>query len=94
MDAQPTFRPSDNFWDGPPPFPSQQVGYKERTEEASHGIHTVGIDLGKTVLHLVGLNLRGEVTVRKKFTRKHRCISPRTYRSNRLAWKLAADRIF
>ena len=33
-------------------------------------IHTIGIDLGKTVFHLVGLNLRGEVVVRKKFSRK------------------------
>ncbi len=32
-------------------------------------LHTVGIDLGKTVFHLVGLNLRGEVVVRKKFSR-------------------------
>ncbi len=24
-------------------------------------LHTIGIDLGKTVFHLVGLNLRGEV---------------------------------
>jgi transposase len=32
-------------------------------------LHTIGIDLGKTVFHLVGLNLRGEVMVRKKFSR-------------------------
>jgi transposase len=31
--------------------------------------HTIGIDLGKTVFNLVGLNLRGEVVVRKKFSR-------------------------
>src|SRR4030081_1395025 len=30
---------------------------------------TTGIDLGKTVFHLVGLDLRGEVVVRKKFSR-------------------------
>jgi transposase len=30
----------------------------------------IGIDLGKTVFHLVGLNLRGEVIVRKKCSRK------------------------
>ena len=28
-------------------------------------IHTIGIDLGKTSFHLVGLNDRGEVVVRK-----------------------------
>jgi hypothetical protein len=33
-------------------------------------LYTIGIDLGKTVFHLVGLNLRGEVVVRKKFSRK------------------------
>jgi hypothetical protein len=33
-------------------------------------LHTIGIDLGKTVFHLVGLNQRGEVVVRKKFLRK------------------------
>jgi transposase len=32
-------------------------------------IHTIGIDLGKTVFHLVGLNPHGEVVVRKKFSR-------------------------
>jgi transposase len=32
-------------------------------------IHTIGIDLGKTSFHLVGLDERGEVIVRKRFTR-------------------------
>jgi transposase len=32
-------------------------------------LHTIGIDLGKTVFHLVGLNVHGEVVVRKKFSR-------------------------
>src|SRR5690348_236754 len=32
-------------------------------------IHTIGIDLGKTNFHLVGLNERGEVVVRKRFSR-------------------------
>ncbi len=32
-------------------------------------IHTIGIDLGKTVFHVVGLNLRGEVVVRRKCSR-------------------------
>jgi hypothetical protein len=32
-------------------------------------LHTIGIDIGNTVFHLVGLNLRGEVVVRKKFSR-------------------------
>jgi transposase len=33
-------------------------------------LHTISIDLGKTVFHLVGLNQRGEVVVCKKFSRK------------------------
>ena len=32
-------------------------------------LRTIGIDLGKTVFHLVGLNPRGEVVVRKKLSR-------------------------
>jgi transposase len=32
-------------------------------------LHTIGIDLGKTIFHPVGLNVRGEVVVRKKFSR-------------------------
>jgi transposase len=33
-------------------------------------IHTIGIDLGKTVFHLVGLNAVGETVIRKKCSRK------------------------
>lgn len=33
-------------------------------------LRSVGIDLGKTLFHLVGLNPRGEVVVRRKFSRK------------------------
>ena len=32
-----------------------QVGYNTRTKEASMKLHTIGIDLGKAVLRLVGL---------------------------------------
>ena len=32
-------------------------------------LHTIGIDLGKTVFHLVGLDPHGEVVVRKKLSR-------------------------
>jgi transposase len=32
-------------------------------------LHSVGIDLGKTVFHLVGMKLSGEVVLRKKFSR-------------------------
>jgi transposase len=50
-------------------FLNQQLRYKERTEEASMELHTLGIDLGKTVFHAVGLSQRGEVVIRKKFSR-------------------------
>jgi sugar (pentulose or hexulose) kinase len=33
-------------------------------------IYTIGIDLGKTTFHLVGLNEKGEVVARKKFSPK------------------------
>jgi transposase len=33
-------------------------------------IHTLGIDLGNTVFHLVGLNAAGEIVVRKRCARK------------------------
>ena len=32
-------------------------------------IRTIGIDLGKTVFHFVGVNARGQVVVRKKCSR-------------------------
>ena len=32
-------------------------------------LHTLGIDLGKTVFHVVGLNNLGEVLLRKRFSR-------------------------
>ena len=32
-------------------------------------VQTIGIDLGKSVFHLVGLNRSGEVVMRKKFSR-------------------------
>ena len=31
-------------------------------------LHAIGIDLGKTTFHVVGLNQAGEVQVRKKFS--------------------------
>jgi transposase len=45
------------------------VEYGGKGRSISMDIHTIGIDLGKTVFHLVGLNLRGEVVVRKKLSR-------------------------
>jgi hypothetical protein len=49
---------SRNYWHGPPPKPPEGVE-----------VRTIGIDLGKTVFHFVGVNARGEVVVRKKGSR-------------------------
>jgi hypothetical protein len=48
----------------------QQWGYNGEDRRHPMELHTIGIDLGKTVFHLVGLNLGGEVIVRKKCSRK------------------------
>ena len=42
------------------------------------GLHTVSIDLGETVFHLMGLNSCGEVVVRKKVRANNCCTSRRT----------------
>jgi len=44
-------------------------------------LHMIGIDLGKTVFHLVGLDLRGGVVVRRKFSRKQLLSSTRLCQS-------------
>ncbi len=50
-------------------YPRSIWEYKRCTEEVPMQIHTIGIDLGKTVFHLVGLDLKGEVVVRRKCSR-------------------------
>src|SRR5437763_15337362 len=50
-------------------FPGRPLGYKRKRRRRPMEIHTIGIDLGKTVFHIVGLNTRGEVVVRKEFSR-------------------------
>src|ERR1700726_4331924 len=44
-------------------------GCRCKHRRCSMEIRTIGIDLGKTVFHLVGVNARGEVVVRKKCSR-------------------------
>ena len=44
-------------------------------------IRTIGIDLGKTVFHLIGVNARGEVVVRKKCSRTQLLRFHRTFAS-------------
>src|SRR5947207_3899785 len=51
-------------------YPASSRGIRGERRSRAMELHTIGIDLGKTVFHLVGVNLRGEVVVRKKFSRK------------------------
>src|SRR6201996_7354164 len=44
-------------------------GCRGEYRRCSMEIRTIGIDLGKTVFHFVGVNARGEVVVRKKCSR-------------------------
>src|ERR1700744_536212 len=44
-------------------------GCRGKYRRCSMEIRTIGIDLGKTVFHLVGVNARGGVVVRKKCSR-------------------------
>jgi transposase len=50
-------------------FTPEQQGVEDERRRHSMKIHTIGIDLGKTKFHVVGLNERGEVVVRKQFSR-------------------------
>ena len=50
-------------------YPAGSWGYKRRTEESAMELFTLGIDLGKTTFHLVGMNQRGVVMVRKRVSR-------------------------
>ena len=59
-------------------------------------IHTIGIDLGKTSFHLAGLNERGELVVRKHFSRTQlHCASLRSgrcpWRILKIMWRLESD---
>src|SRR5258708_33302980 len=56
-------------------FTQPAVGYKDERRRRLMELQTIVIDLGKTVFHLVGVNVRGEVVVRKT-----RAPSPHTSR--------------
>src|SRR5215469_17871861 len=68
LSARLTFRPASTklmAWSAP----SAPWGYKRCTDwRRSMEIHTLGIDLGKTIFHLIGLNAAGEVVLRKKYS--------------------------
>jgi transposase len=46
-----------------------EQGVEDEQRRHSMKIHTIGIDLGKTKFHIVGLNEHGEVVIRKQFSR-------------------------
>jgi transposase len=46
------------------------AGYSQEREDLTMTVHVCGIDIGKTVFHLVGLSKEGHIVVKKRFTRK------------------------
>ena len=54
-----------NYWDGPPPLANQSWDRRGARRRRLTELQTIGIDLGKTVFHVVGRNARREVVVRK-----------------------------
>jgi hypothetical protein len=57
---------------------AQPAGWVLRGEQGGSvpmQLHKIGIDLGKTVCHLLGLNQRGEVVVHKKVAESLRGVS-------------------
>lgn len=57
-----------HYWDGPPL--KRKIGELSYFQEGIVNIHTIGIDLSKTTFHVVGLDEKGSVVLRKKFSRK------------------------
>src|SRR6202162_511713 len=51
-------------------YQASSLGIRGERRRHPMELHTIGIDLGKTVFHLVGLNLRGEGVGHKKLSRK------------------------
>src|SRR5271169_7236592 len=56
--------------DGPPLLPGKKAGIiRSVRRRSAMELFTLGIDLAKTTFHLVGMNQRGEVVVRKRLSR-------------------------
>jgi hypothetical protein len=51
-------------------YPASSCGIRNGRRRRPIELRTIGIDLGNTVFHLVGMNLRGEVVVRKKLSHR------------------------
>ena len=62
-------------------------------EVSSQTIATLGIDVGKNVFHLIGLNRRGAVLLRQKLTRRQLAVRLSNCRLAWSAWKPASERI-
>src|SRR5262245_63494656 len=66
-------------WSGrAPPFPAAYAGGQENQEQGvppmtrptTAVVATLGIDIGKNVFHLIGLNERGAITLRQRLSRR------------------------
>ena len=57
-------------------------------------IHAIGIDLGKTLFHLVGVDANGGVVVRKRCSRTQLLTYTANVRVHRSGWRLVVERIF
>lgn len=57
-------------------------------------LNAIGIDLGKTLFHLVGLDASGNVVVRKRCSRAQLLKYTAKCASNESVWKPVAVRIF
>jgi len=51
-------------------YQASSLGIRGERRRLPLELHTIGIDLGKTIFHLVGIKQLGEVVVHKKFSRK------------------------
>jgi hypothetical protein len=57
-------------------------------------LHVLGIDLGKTVFHVVGLDSTGKLEIRKKCSRRQLLVFTANLEVQLTAWSPAVDRIF
>jgi len=44
---------------------------------AKQSVTTIGIDIGKNTFHLIGMDRRGEIVLRQKFSREHAAMPDR-----------------
>lgn len=56
-------------------------------------LQAIGIDLGKTLFHLVGMDVKGNVVVRKRCSRKQLLVYTGNLRVERIGMEACAGRI-